>query len=102
MYDILKTFSPSQYRSRFKIWKLKKPRKPREPCSTNGREVTTHSLAARLVQLEEISLVLSVDAEHSELQHVRDEDWQYVDDVSFYETLEEIERDPEFGPYCGF
>lgn len=38
---------------------------------------------------------MSVDAEHSEPQYMRDEYWQY-DDLSFYETLEEIERDPEF------
>lgn len=40
---------------------------------------------------------MSVDAEHSEPQYMRDEYWQYgIDDLSFYETLEEIERDPEF------
>lgn len=37
---------------------------------------------------------MSVDAEHSE-QYMRDDYWQYGD-LSFYETLEEIERDPEF------
>ncbi|MCJ1349870.1 hypothetical protein MMC31_008113 [Peltigera leucophlebia] len=76
-----KGFEPtsSQYRSRFKIWKLKKPRKSTKICSTDGGEVTTHSLTT------------------SEPHSIRDEHWQFgIDDSSFYNILEEIERDPEF------
>lgn len=99
MYDVLpcailiKTFSASQYRSRFKIWKLKKPRKLKETSKLDGGEVTAQPLAARLAWMEMTSFGLSANDEHSESDYMRDELWQSeIDDSSFQAIVEEIGR----------
>lgn len=86
---LINKFSASQYRSRFKIWKLKKPRKPRtarkpkETSEPDSGEVTAQFPAVRLAWTAMISLGLSAEAGYSESGYMRDEPWIEMDESLF-------------------